>query len=141
MPTLANNLGWRALYIYQGRIYSDRIRVGWFSRPTVLEGWSLAQVTKADLTEPERARDRGLRSFDRFNWFSEGWVARKPGEPEVLGDMRYSLSTKAFDPIWGIRYTEPGSPTEIVWVNNARNRRINFREFWNEITGNDKRYR
>ena len=68
-------------------------------------------------------------------------MARKPDDPAALGDMRYSLSTEAFDPIWGIRYTEPGAPTDIVWVNRSRNRRINFREFWNEVSGGDERFR
>lgn len=141
MPTLANNLIWRGLYLHQGRIHSDRIRVGWFSRATVLEGWSLPHVTAADLTEAERQRDRARGSFERFNWFAEGWVARKPADPAVLGDMRYSLSTEAFDPVWGIRYTEAGTPTDIVWVNRSRNRRMNLAELWQEISGGDSRFR
>ncbi len=140
MPTLANNLVWRALYLHQGRIFSDRIRVGWFSRPTAVEGWSLKRVTAADLTGAEQLRDPRRRSFERFDWFSEGWVARKPDDPAMLGDMRYSLSAEAFDPIWGIRYTEPGAPTDIVWVNHSRNRRLDLRELWDEISGNDGRF-
>jgi inner membrane protein len=139
MPTLANNLVWRALYIHDGKIYSDRIRVGWFSAATVVEGWSLPVVTEAGLHETERARNH-RHSFERFNWFSEGWVARKPADAAVLGDMRYSLSTEAFDPIWGIRFTAAGAPTEVEWVNRARNRRINVRELWDEISGCDARY-
>lgn len=140
MPTLANNLVWRALYLHNGSIYSDRIRVGWFSAPTVVEGWSLPLVTAAELTPAERARDQ-LRSFARFNWFSDGWVARKPGDDTVLGDMRYSLSTEGFDPIWGIRFTEAGAMAEVAWVNRAPDRKMNFRGLWEEIIGRDERYR
>ena len=139
MPTLANNLVWRALYVYRGRIYADRIRVGWFSRATVLEGWSLPVVTTSELTETERARDQ-QRSFERFNWFSEGWVARKPADSTVLGDMRYSLSSDAFDPIWGIRFTATEAATEVEWVNRSRDRRISISDLWNEISGKDTRY-
>ena len=141
MPTLANNVVWRALYIHDGQIHADRIRVGWFSRATVVEGWSLPLVTEGHLTDAERERNNGRRSFERFNWFSEGWVARKPTDPTVLGDMRYSLSTEAFDPIWGIRFTPPDAQTEVVWVNRASNRRISVRELWDEIMGRDNRYR
>src|SRR5690606_31576566 len=63
MPTMANNLVWRALYLHDGRIYSDRIRVGWFSGATVREGWSLPRVQVSDLTAAERARDT-RRSFE-----------------------------------------------------------------------------
>ena len=139
MPTLANNLVWRALYVHEGKIYSDRIRVGWFSSATVIEGWALPLVTDAELTEVERARNQ-RRSFERFNWFSEGWVARKPGNDSVLGDMRYSLSMEAFDPIWGIRFTAPDAPTEVEWVNRSRDRRISVADLWNEISGRDARY-
>lgn len=139
MPTLANNLVWRALYVHEGNIYSDRIRVSWFSGATVVEGWSLPLVTEAELTAAERTRNQ-RRSFERFNWFSEGWVARKPGEEAVFGDMRYSLSTEAFDPIWGIRFTVPDAPTEVEWVNRSRDRRISVADLWREISGQDPRY-
>jgi inner membrane protein len=139
MPTLANNLVWRALYQSDGKIFSDRIRVGWFSGATIVEGWSLPLVTEPELTEGERARNRN-RSFERFSWFSEGWVARKPTDPTVFGDMRYSLSTEAFDPIWGIRFRSPESIADVEWVNRSRDRRINPGDLWREITGSDPRY-
>lgn len=139
MPTLANNLVWRALYVHAGKIYSDRIRVGWFSGATVVEGWALPSVTEADLTEVERARDQ-RRSFSRFNWFSEGWVARKPTDATVLGDMRYSLTSEAFDPIWGIRFTSPDAAIEVEWVNRSRDRQISVSDLWAEISGRDERY-
>jgi inner membrane protein len=141
MPTLANNVIWRALYVHEGRIHSDRIRVGWFSRPTVREGWSLPLVDETELTPAERARNTGRRSFERFSWFSDDWVARDPARLMVLGDMRYSLSTEAFDPIWGIRFTPPTEPAEVVWVNRSRDRKIDVGELWREIAGTDDRYR
>lgn len=140
MPTLANNVVWRALYVYEGRIYSDRIRVGWFSGPAVREGWALPLVGEAGLGPAERARDT-RRSFARFAWFSEGWVARNPADASVLGDMRYSLSAEAFDPIWGIRYTAPGTPTEVEWVNRSRERQVAPGVLWQEISGGDARFR
>ena len=139
MPTLANNLVWRALYVHDGRIYSDRIRVGWLSGPTVAEGWSLPVVGEANLTPAERTLNR-RNSFARFAWFSEGWVARKPDDTTVLGDMRYSLSSEAFDPIWGIRFTAPGALAEVEWVNRSRGRRVRVSEMWKEISGLDARY-
>jgi inner membrane protein len=139
MPTLANNMIWRALYLHDGKMYSDRIRVGWFSKPSVAEGLALPVVTAGDLTPAEQERNKH-RSFERFEWFSEGWIARQPESPDVLGDMRYSLSTRAFDPIWGIRFTAPNAQTEVEWVNRTRNRRIALGELWNEIRGRDPRY-
>lgn len=140
MPTLANNVVWRALYEHDGRIHSDRIRVGWFSPATVRSGWSLPLVREADLTGSEKTRNT-RRSFQRFAWFSEHWVARSPRDAQVLADMRYSLSAEAFDPIWGIRFTLPGAATEIEWVNRARDRQVSLRDLWSEISGGDARFR
>ena len=139
MPTLGNLVVWRALYAWEGKIYADRIRVGLTGEATVRAGWALAQVGSEDLTAAERARDR-RRSFARLAWFCEGWVARSPADPGVLGDMRYSLSTEAFDPIWGIRFTPPGEAAEVAWVNRSGDRRISFGETWSEWMGRDTRF-
>lgn len=134
MPTLANHLVWRGLYLHAGRIYGDRVRVGWFSAPSVRECWSLPRVAAADLTPAEQARNT-RHSFQRFNWFSEGWVARSPADPTLIADLRYSLSADSFDPIWGIRFTEPNAPTEVEWINRSRARRIVLSEWWREVAG------
>jgi inner membrane protein len=140
MPTMANNIVWRTLYVHGGKIYSDRLRVGWFSAPTVRAGWALPLVEFRDLTEAEKARSAPEQSFPRFNWFSEGWVARSPHDATLLADMRYSLSSEAFDPIWGIRFTPAGAPNTVEWVNRTPERKIALAELWREITGADERF-
>ena len=140
MPTLANNIVWRALYLHDGKIHSDRIRVGWFSAAAAREGWSLPRVRAVDLSPAEKGRDTS-GSFARFAWFSDDWVARSPADARMLADMRYSLSAEAFDPIWGIRFTAPGEPTEVGWVNRSRERKIAPGELWAEIVGADSRFR
>ncbi len=141
MPTMANNVVWRSLYLVDGQLYSDRIRVGFFSGVTVKEGMRLPLVTAKDLTTAEQARDERTHSFERFNWFSDGWVARSPADVQVLGDMRYSLSAKAFDPIWGIRFTAAGEAVPVEWVNRSRDRKIDKKEFWAEIVGRGEGYK
>lgn len=141
MPTMANHLVWRSLYLHDGRIHSDRIRVPWLGAVTVREGNSLPLVTRRDLSPAEAARNGPLRSFERFAHFSDGWMARAPGDPTIIADMRYSLSGKAFDPIWGIRFTTPGALPEVEWINRSRERRITPGELWAEITGANPEYR
>jgi len=140
MPTLANNVVWRALYLHSGKIHADRIRVGWFSGTTVREGWSMPLVTRADLTAGEAARNE-RQAFERFAWFSDQWVGRSPSDATILADMRYTLSAEAFDPIWGIRFTAPGSATNVEWINRSRDRKIDIAGMWEEIRGRDPRYR
>jgi inner membrane protein len=140
MPTLGNVLVWRALYEDDGKIYADRVRVGLAGDASVRPGWALAHVREGDLTPAERARNE-RRSLARFTWFAEGWVARSPADATVLGDMRYSMSTEAFDPVWGIRFTPPGEAAEVAWVNRSRERRVSPRELWEELMGRDPRFR
>jgi inner membrane protein len=137
MPTLANNLVWRSLYLTGGRVYSDRIRVG--VNATFKPGTSLPLVTTNDLTVLEQQGNRN-RSFERFAWFSDGWIARAPSEPTILGDMRYSKSTEAFDPIWGIQYTGTNGQVRLHWVDRTRQRKVDARALWDEIRGKHPGY-
>lgn len=137
MPTLANNIVWRSLYLADGRIYSDRIRVGWLGGRSHHEGTSLPKMTPARLTSFEQEANRQTRGFDRFRWFTGDWVARSPDEPSVLSDMRYSLSNKAFDPVWGIRFVETNRGAQVEWISRERNRRPDVAQLWAEIVGRD----
>jgi hypothetical protein len=50
----------------------------------------------------EVAADVRTPELSGFVEFADGFVARMPGPPETLGDMRYSLTPEGFDPIWGL---------------------------------------
>jgi inner membrane protein len=134
MPAFASQTVWRSLYESDGRLHSDRIRVPWWGRVTWVEGASLDRVTHEDLTGAERARNEGSRAFERFEWFSDGWLARAPGAPEVIGDMRYSMRAEAFEPIWGIVFTPPGEGPSVRWVSRSRERRIELARLWKDGT-------
>jgi inner membrane protein len=122
MPTLGNNLVWRALYQHDGKIYSDRLRVGWFSGATVREGWSIPLVRAADLTPAERARDQrhaaSLHASPASHPLvgSEHWVIGAAARPTDHAARRHALHVsppKPSTPIWGIRFTPPGAPEEV----------------------------
>jgi inner membrane protein len=136
MPTLGNNIVWRSFYLAAGHIYSDRIRVGWFGAESHRTGTSLPLATSHALTQFEREANERTRGFERFAWFSQGWVARSPLDATVLGDMRYSLSADAFDPVWGIRFSSTTNGVRVEWVSRERERRPELRKLWSEILGN-----
>lgn len=141
MPTLANNVVWRSVYRANGRIYADRIRAGWFSPAAVREGTSLPAMTHTELRESELEADRRHGGFERFAWFTSGCPARSPQDETIIGDMRYSRSTEAFDPVWGIRLSTPEGRPTLEWISRERERRLNLLELWAEIAGNDPRFR
>jgi inner membrane protein len=141
MPTIGNNLVWRSLYLSDGNIHSDRIRAGWFSSATFREGTSLPLTTKEMLTSTESDGNQATRAFERFSWFSDGWVARSPFDESVIGDMRYSISTKAFDPIWGIRFVREGDRVAMQWINRQLERKASVTELWSEIVAKHPDYK
>jgi inner membrane protein len=139
-PTIGNNLVWRSLYRSGDTLYVDRIRVPWFGAARFSPGTSVRSVGEEDLAPDEKSVGRVVEDFRRFQWFSDGWLARDTHDPSVIGDVRYSMRTDAFDAIWGIRFhPERALPTE--WVSRSRDRTIDLRDVRDEITGRHPAYR
>lgn len=139
-PTIGNNLVWRSLYRSGDTLYVDRIRVPWFGEAHFSPGTSVRSVDEDGLDPAERSVPRIVADFRRFRWFSDGWLARDANDPSVIGDVRYSMRTDAFDAIWGIRFhPDRAVPTE--WVSRSRDRTIDPAELWDEISGKDPAYR
>lgn len=138
-PTLANLLVWRSLYDADGMLYSDRIRVGLNGDVLWTAGQKAERVELDDLPDPWQKDPLAREDFRRFAWFSDQWVASPDGDPFMYGDARYSLRTEAFDPIWGIRFSEGGvRPTR--WVSRTTERELGLAALWAEIRGTDPRY-
>jgi len=62
---------------------------------------------------------RAYRDTLRFTHFSDGFVARKPSDPNVIGDFRYSLLPNTLNPVWGIRI-DPSHPNGSTSFENFR---------------------
>jgi len=130
MPTLGNLIVWRSVYEADGRLYADAVRTPLFGSTAVREGEAIGIVRLEDLPQSERIR--GV--FEGFRDFSDGYVARVPGDPDVIGDMRYSMITSGFDPLWGIRI-EIGDPEPTVrWDHLAHDREGALADLWRDVT-------
>jgi inner membrane protein len=139
-PSFANNVVWRSLYQAGDSLYVDRVRVPWLAASAWSGGPELALFREAELGERAAVRPRVVRDFRRFAWFADGWVARAPGDPDVIGDVRYSVRTDEFEPVWGIRFVGGAEPTT-EWLNRSRQRELGLRPLWLEISGRDPSYR
>lgn len=139
-PTIGNLVVWRSLYQAGDSLYADRIRVPLLGEPRWTPGMSVADLSLGELRPDLRSRERIVRDFRRFHWFSGGWVARAPDDPDIIGDVRYSLRTDAFDPIWGIRF-RPGESPPVEWVNRTGAREMRLSDLVSEIRGEDPGYR
>ena len=130
-PAVGANIVWRSLYRAGDQLYMDRIRVPWFGVPSWRPGPVVAALPDEEL--PPVAW--------RFSWFADGWLARAPHEPELIGDARYSASVDRFEPVWSIRLASPGAPVPLAWVDRSGARRMDARALWDELTGRDPAYR
>lgn len=102
-PSLATNLLWRTTYLDDGRIHVDEVRTPWLGSARSAPGGAISLLTEDDLPAAVRGDARTLEGFRVFRWFTDGWVARHPREPEVIGDLRYGPTLATTLPLWGIR--------------------------------------
>jgi inner membrane protein len=113
-PTFGNTIGWRSLYATGDVLRMDRIRAPWFREATF--------TTVATVPNEMRRDAPSVRDLQRLAWFADGWLARDPEDPSIIGDARYSLHDDRYKPVWGIRLTP-----QTQWVNRSRERRVSLR--------------
>lgn len=101
-PTLANNLLWRSVYIANNRIYVDAIRLGLFSSNKVYIGESAEKFDVNQFLSKNDTSSVLYRDIQRFTKFSGGFIAIDKTQPNVIGDLRYSMLPVSTKPLWGI---------------------------------------
>ena len=117
----ANLLVWKVVYEHDGRYYVDAIRTG--TATTVCEG---ASVPALDLRRDLpwlNANTQQARDVERFRWFSEGYVALHPRQPNHVIDIRYSVVPNQIAPLWGIQLDPAADArTHALFVADRRGR-------------------
>ncbi|MDP1717511.1 MAG: hypothetical protein Q8L40_05495, partial [Burkholderiales bacterium] len=112
-PTLGNLLLWRSIYLADGKFMVDAVRAGPLSSPVVYPGGGIARITPADMTPLLPAASVQAKDVARFAQLSEGYLARHPERPEIIGDVRYAMLPDSVRPIWGI-VIDPAQPERHV---------------------------
>lgn len=117
-PTLANMVLWRSLYVHEGHIQVDAIRVGIAGSARVYPGESAPRL--------DPAHDFGLRpgsrahtDLIRFERFADALLVRHPQRPQMLGDARYAMLPTSIEPLWGI-VVDPKTPGAPVRFETTR---------------------
>jgi inner membrane protein len=118
MPQPLSLLVWRGVYEFTDpsgarSIHADLLRLPIPGSVTAWRGRSVPVFTRADLLAPEPGRpapnELTIRTFDRFNWFADGWLARTEGDPLLIADMRYATRPNEAIALWGLRLPEATS--------------------------------
>ncbi len=100
-PGFANLLVWKAIYEADGDIYVDGIRVAARAELCPGERIPLLRLDR-DLPwlDPESQQARDL---ERFRWYSDGWLAVDPEDPDYVVDVRYAALPNRIEALWGLR--------------------------------------
>ncbi len=143
LPTLGNMVLWRSMYVAGGAMHADAVWVTPLGGTAVVAGERLAQVVRPPLTGAEDAAlgARITRDFARFQWLADGFCGVDPGDDTVIADMRYSLRTEGFEPLWGVRFSRDGRAVPVEWVPRHMDARDGWGEFWQLLTGTSPRLR
>ncbi len=117
-PTLGNSTLWRSLYVREGSIHADAIRLGPFGGARTYPGESAPLINpERDLGLPADSRTR--RDVARFVRFTDALVVRHPSRTELIGDARYAMLPTSIEPLWGIAI-DPSAPDAPVRFETTR---------------------
>ena len=101
---------WRSVYVADGRLYADGLRLPWFDAARVLPGGSALTVTQADLPAQVQANAEAQRRFKIFEWFADGYLTRLAGNEYAIGDQRITAAPESLVPLWGLQFAADGTP-------------------------------
>lgn len=138
LPTPANLVVWRGLYVSGGLIHADGVRVPLLGAARFRPGTSVPLFQSDGAAGSATADPREARIADvevRFQRFADGFAARDPEQPDILADMRYSLEVAAFAPLWGIRIqADGGAGDPVSWVDlTDTDDRASMKRIWSDL--------
>lgn len=118
-PTLGNLLLWRTIYQADGKYYVDGVRAGLPGNEKLFSG-NVVQAFDISRDLPQLTEQTTLyHDINRFEFFSDGFLAMHPEQPNVLGDVRYAMLATSIQPLWGIEMNLD-APHEHVKFNTYR---------------------
>lgn len=144
LPTPINLVLYRSVYVHNGRVYADQVRVPFFGQPTVWTGSSTPLLTRDD-ARTDGLTDAQLGYFEKWIWFSQNWVVRPSslgepvGTPRVYADARYGMVPNEFMSIFALELPSEEIPVVARLVRNISLRTSRSGELIDLILGRDTR--
>ena len=118
-PSFANLVLWKIVYETDGHYYVDAARL--LADGKVYTGDSVPKLDlERDLPWLDHASQQA-RDIERFRWFSDGYVALEPGQPNRITDIRYSMLPNQIGGLWGIELTPEASERDHAQFITTRN--------------------
>jgi inner membrane protein len=99
-PSFGNILVWKVVYEADDQFHVDAVRAS--LAPRVFTGSSIPKLDiDRDLPWLDRSSQQA-RDIERFRWFSNGYIARDPANPNRVIDIRYSMIPNEIAPLWSL---------------------------------------
>ena len=111
-PSIGNLIVWRGLYVSDGVIYADAVRVALSTRVYPGESRPLLSTERAATERPRIT----ARDIARFATFADGLLVSHPERPRMIGDARFAMLPNRLRPLWGIEPTPAGEEPTLRFV-------------------------
>lgn len=117
-PSFGNILIWKTIYEADDQYFVDAVRAT--LAPRVFPGTSVHKLEVGRDFPGLDPHSRQGRDIARFDWFSDGFVAQDPGNPDRIIDMRYSMVPNEIDALWSIGISASAGPDAHVTFQTHR---------------------
>ena len=120
---------WKTIYESDGQFFVDAVRATFV--PRVFFG---ASVQKLNIERDFPGLDpnsQQRRDIARFDWFSDGFLAQDPFNPDRIVDVRYSMVPNEIDALWSIGVSASAGPdTHVTFQTHRREPRDSLGRLW-----------
>ena len=103
-PSIGNLLLWKSIYETQDKFYIDAIRLGW--NPKIFNGESIGKINIQSAFPWLMLNSQQAKDIERFEWFSNGYIAINPKNKNQILDIRYSTLPNKIGGLWGIELSK-----------------------------------
>lgn len=134
-PSFANNIVWRTQYRFHGNYYIDAVRLFPGSEAKIYEGGSVQAFDLSEWAQKNGTQSQQYKDLTRFEFFSDGWLAKLPENESVIADMRFANLPNSTVPLWGVVLRQPEQHVEFGHF--PRNRTGQFPLLWAMVIGDD----
>lgn len=130
-PSFGNILLWKIVYRTDDAYYVDAVRVGYEAK--VFPGGSIPIL---DLAKLPWLVDDSRQAIDlaRFRWFSKGYIAQDPNDPNRIIDIRYSLLPNELDALWSIELSPDSPDSAVSYQTHRTDGRTKLSQLWYMLT-------
>jgi inner membrane protein len=141
MPAPGSLVLWRSVYVVDGRIHADGVRLPWWGEPLVKPGGSVRLASFTDVPPAMAERDGTRRVFQVLTWFADGLVAPVDGAPYTIGDLRYAVEWSGTMPLWGVQFDPQHASMPRRWRPPNYTRGHSLAALWHTLLHGDPGYR